>query len=57
MEIIDTHQHLWDLDQFPYSWTPKQPALNRSFRLSDYYEATRDLPVAKSVHVEADVDE
>jgi predicted TIM-barrel fold metal-dependent hydrolase len=57
MEIIDTHQHLWDLDQFPYSWTPKQPTLNRSFRLSDYYEATRDLTVAKSVHVEADVDE
>jgi predicted TIM-barrel fold metal-dependent hydrolase len=57
MEIIDTHQHLWDLDQFPYSWTPKQSALNRSFKLSDYYEATRDLTVAKSVHVEADVDE
>src|SRR5262245_61427744 len=57
MEIIDTHQHLWDLDQFPYSWTPGRPALNRSFRLSDYYEATRDLTVAKSVHVEADVDE
>jgi predicted TIM-barrel fold metal-dependent hydrolase len=57
MEIIDTHQHLWDLDQFPYSWTSGQPALNRSFRLSDYYEATRDLTIAKSVHVEADVDE
>jgi predicted TIM-barrel fold metal-dependent hydrolase len=57
MEIIDTHQHLWDLDQFSYSWTPSQPALNRSFRLSDYYEATRGLTIAKSVHVEADVDE
>ncbi len=57
MEIIDAHQHLWDLDQFSYSWTAKQPALNRSFRLSDYYEATRGLTIAKSVHVEADVDE
>jgi predicted TIM-barrel fold metal-dependent hydrolase len=57
MEIIDTHQHLWDLDQFPYSWTAGQPALKRSFRPSDYNEATRDLTVAKSVHVEADVDE
>jgi predicted TIM-barrel fold metal-dependent hydrolase len=57
MEIIDTHQHLWDLDQFPYSWTPGRPALNRSFKPRDYYEATRDLTVAKSVHVEADVDE
>lgn len=57
MEIIDTHQHLWDLDKHHYSWTSNLPALNRSFRLSDYHEATRDLTVAKSVHVEADVDE
>ena len=57
MKIIDTHQHLWDLEQFSYSWTPNQPALNRSFKLSDYYEATRDLTISKSVHVEADVDE
>ncbi|HKQ73865.1 MAG TPA: amidohydrolase [Blastocatellia bacterium] len=57
MEIIDTHQHLWDLEQFPYSWTPSRPALNRSFKLNDYYEATRDLAISKSVHVEADVDE
>jgi predicted TIM-barrel fold metal-dependent hydrolase len=57
MEIIDTHQHLWDLDQLPYSWTSNRPALNRSFRPGDYREATRDLTVAKSVHVEADVDE
>jgi len=57
MEIIDTHQHLWDLEQFPYSWTPRHSALNRSFKLNDYYEATRDLAISKSVHVEADVDE
>lgn len=57
MEIIDTHQHLWDLDRFSYSWTSSQSALNRSFKLSDYYEATCDLMIAKSVHVEADVDE
>jgi predicted TIM-barrel fold metal-dependent hydrolase len=57
MKIVDTHQHLWDLDQLPYSWTPNKPALNRSFRLSDYYEATKGLDVIKTVHVEADVDE
>ncbi len=57
MQIIDTHQHLWNLEQFPYSWTAGKPAFNRSFKLSDYYEATRGLNVTKSVHVEADVDE
>jgi predicted TIM-barrel fold metal-dependent hydrolase len=57
MKIIDTHQHLWDLEQLSYSWTVNHPKLNRSFRMSDYLEATRDLEVIKSVHVEADVDE
>lgn len=57
MQIIDTHQHLWDPEQFPYSWTAGKPAFNRSFKLSDYYEAARGLDITKSVHVEADVDE
>ncbi|HZS08635.1 MAG TPA: amidohydrolase [Blastocatellia bacterium] len=57
MKIIDTHQHLWDLDLFSYSWTANVPALNRSFRMSDYLEATKGLEVYKTVHLEADVDE
>ena len=57
MKIIDTHQHLWDLEQFPYSWCKDDPILNRSFRTEDYLEATRGLGITKSVHVEADVDE
>ncbi len=57
MNIIDAHQHLWDLSRFPYSWTANQPKLNRSFVMSDYLEATRGFEVVKSVHVEADIDE
>jgi predicted TIM-barrel fold metal-dependent hydrolase len=57
MKIIDTHQHLWNLEQLPYSWTAHQPKLNRSFLMSDYLEATRGIDIVKSVHVEADVDE
>jgi len=57
MRIIDTHQHLWDLDRFRYSWLESVPALNRSFRMEDYLRATKDLNVVKSVHLEADVDE
>lgn len=57
MQAIDTHQHLWDLDQFPYSWTVNLPQINRSFRLNDYYEAARGINLTKSVFVEADVDE
>ncbi len=57
MQIVDTHQHLWDLDLFRYSWLDSLPALNRSFRMSDYLAAAKGLDVVKSVHLEADVDE
>jgi predicted TIM-barrel fold metal-dependent hydrolase len=57
MKIIDTHQHLWDVDLFHYTWLQQLPVLNRSFRMNDYLEATKGLAIEKSVHVEADVDE
>ncbi len=57
MQIVDTHQHLWDLERFRYSWLQAYPMLNRSFRMSDYMEVTKGLNVTKSVHLEADVDE
>jgi predicted TIM-barrel fold metal-dependent hydrolase len=57
MQIVDTHQHLWDPDRFRYSWLQSVPSLNRAFRMPDYLEAAQGLDVVKSVHLEADVDE
>jgi predicted TIM-barrel fold metal-dependent hydrolase len=57
MQIVDTHQHLWDVDLFRYSWLDSVPGLNRSFRMPDYLAASEGLNVVKSVHLEADVDE
>lgn len=57
MQIIDTHQHLWDVDLFRYSWLGSVPQLNRSFRMPNYLAATVGLGIVKSVHIEADVDE
>lgn len=57
MKIVDTHQHLWDLDLFLYAWLQQLPKLNRSFRMHDYLAAANGLAVEKSVHLEADVDE
>ncbi len=57
MDMIDTHQHLWDLERFPYSWCAEIPALNRSFRFSDYAAASAGLGITKTVFVECDVDE
>lgn len=57
MKLIDTHQHLWDLRQFPYSWCAGVPALNRSFLLDDYLAAAKGTGIEKAVFVECDVDE
>jgi predicted TIM-barrel fold metal-dependent hydrolase len=57
MKIVDTHQHLWDKDLFHYAWLQPLPVLDRSFRLSDYSEATRGMDIVKTVFVECDVGE
>lgn len=57
MKIIDTHQHLWDLNRFDFSWCARAPQLNRSYLIEDYLAATQGAELVKSVHVEADVDE
>lgn len=57
MKVIDTHQHLWNLEQFPYSWCEPYPTLKRTFLMEDYLAAIHDSGIVASVHVEADVDE
>ena len=53
--IVDTHQHLWDLDRFSLPWTKEEKSLARSFRMSDYLQATKGLNIAQSVYMEVDV--
>ena len=57
MKRADTHQHLWDLQQFPYAWCTGIPALNKSFLLDDYLVAAKETGIEKTVFVECDVDE
>jgi predicted TIM-barrel fold metal-dependent hydrolase len=57
MQIVDTHQHLWDLELCSYAWTKNHATLNRSFRMNDYLAATAGCEVIKTVHLECDVDE
>jgi L-fuconolactonase len=54
--IIDTHQHLWDLDQFTLPWlTRGEEPLGKSHTVTTYAEATKDYPVAVSIYMEVDV--
>lgn len=55
--MIDTHQHLWDLNRFKLPWhkEPDTKPLQRSFVMSDYLTATKDLNVTKTIYMEVDV--
>lgn len=54
--IIDTHQHLWDLQKFKLPWLEGAPqVLRQSYRTKEYLEATAGLDV-KAIYMEVDVD-
>lgn len=56
LPIIDTHQHLWDLNRFRLPWIEDGGPLARSYVMSDYLAATDGLNVVKTVYMEVDVD-
>jgi predicted TIM-barrel fold metal-dependent hydrolase len=57
VKLTDTHQHLWDLRRFPYSWCAGIPTLNHSFLLDDYLAAAKGTGIGKTIFIEGDVDE
>jgi L-fuconolactonase len=55
MRIIDTHQHLWDLDKLKLPWLEgAKGVLAKSYRPADYKAATEGLDL-RSVYMEVDV--
>lgn len=57
LPVIDAHQHLWDLTKFKLPWHQSEDvaSLRKSFVMSDYVAATRDLNVVKTIYMEVDV--
>ncbi len=61
-EIVDTHQHLWDLKALNLPWVASatgkaKEVLAHDYLLSDYARATEGLKVTRSVYMEVDVAE
>ncbi len=54
--IIDTHQHLWDLDRLSLSWIKGLELMNRSYLMSDYLKAAEGTGIEKTVYMEVNVD-
>ena len=56
MPIVDTHQHLWDLQRFDLAWLEGDyAALRRDFTLDDYEEDCAGLGVVATVYMEVGV--
>lgn len=57
LSVIDTHQHLWDLDLFTLPWLefPGVAPLRQSFLMADYLKATRNCQVSQTVYMEVNV--
>lgn len=57
LPIVDTHQHLWDLEKFNLPWTTNEgiEVLNRSYKTADYLKATAGLNLVKAVYMEVDL--
>ena len=53
--IVDTHQHMWDLNKVRPPWLKPGGALTRDHVTSNYLEATRGLNVVKAVYMEVAV--
>ena len=62
--FVDTHHHLWDLENNPYPWLTEgidhfvgdYSIFRRTYLISHLHEDAADLPLVKSVHVQAEWD-
>ena len=63
-ELIDTHHHLWDLENNPYPWLTEPidhfvgdySAIRNSWLIGDLHAGAKNVPLVKSVHVQAEWD-
>lgn len=55
LPIIDTHQHLWNLNQFRLLWLKAGGELTRDFTMADYKKAAEGLGIAKAIYMEVAV--
>ncbi|MAV36675.1 MAG: amidohydrolase [Planctomycetaceae bacterium] len=56
LPIVDTHQHLWDLDRFQPPWLKDAPPiLAKSYVTKDYLAATAGVNLTQAVYMEIDV--
>ena len=64
LKIIDTHHHLWDLENNNYPWLTEPidhfvgdgSPIKNTYLIADLIRDTEGLDLVKSVHVQAEID-
>ncbi len=52
--IIDTHQHLWDLNILQLNWVRGAGELGKNHIMSDYLREAQGLNIARTIYMEVD---
>ena len=52
--IIDTHQHLWDLNLLQLNWIKGAGALGKNHLMSDYVRDAQGLNITRTIYMEVD---
>ncbi len=55
MNLIDTHQHLWNRSQFTLPWVTKGTILDNDFGIKEYKQATAGIGNIRTIYMEVDV--
>ena len=54
IKIIDTHQHIWDLERLNLPWLNNVPALKKGYLLADYLKASEGTGINQTIYMEVD---
>ncbi len=52
--IIDTHQHIWDLNLIQLNWIQGAGPLGKNFLMSDYLRDAQGLNITRTIYMEVD---
>ena len=54
IKIIDTHQHLWDLERLKLPWLENVPELKKGYLPDHYLEAAEGTGIKRTIYMEVD---
>ncbi|GAA4800621.1 amidohydrolase family protein [Olivibacter ginsenosidimutans] len=54
LRITDAHAHFWDLKQMNYPWLNEVAPINQSFGLTEYNQATADVPISNIIFIQCE---